>query len=263
MQIPFFKYQGTGNDFVLIDNRKKTWLTRSDIALVKKMCDRKFGIGADGLILLQEKKGLDFEMIYFNSDGNESSMCGNGGRCIVSFAKHLGIIEDLCRFFAIDGEHQATIKNNNWVELKMSDVKTVKTAGDYFILNTGSPHCVVFVENLNAVDVVKKGRQIRNSKLFKKEGVNVDFVEPKNGNLHIATYERGVENETLSCGTGVTATALSNYLKHPQLPGTQVSIIAKGGQLSVRFQPNGGGGFQDIWLCGPTEQVFEGSFTVR
>ncbi len=263
MQIPFYKYQGTGNDFVVIDNRKQKWLTRSDTALVQKMCDRKFGVGADGLLLIQEKNGFDFEMIYFNSDGNESSMCGNGGRCIVAFANQLGIIEDRCRFSAIDGEHEATINKNNWVELKMSDVKTVKTAGDYFIMNTGSPHCVVFVENLNAVDVVKNGRQIRNSKLFKKQGINVDFVESNHGFLHIATYERGVEDETLSCGTGVTAAALSNYLKHPQLAEIQVPVIAKGGRLRVRFQPKGPSGFKDIWLGGPAEMVFNGTFPVR
>lgn len=260
--IPFFKYQGTGNDFVMIDNRGTKFLDRTDEGKIQLMCDRRFGIGADGLILLQNKAGYDFEMVYFNADGRESSMCGNGGRCTVAFAKFLGIIENECQFLAVDGGHQAKISAEDWVELKMSDVKKVETGDGFFVLDTGSPHYVVFVEDLDDINITEGGQAIRYSDRFRKEGINVDFAEQVHGSLKVATYERGVEAETLSCGTGVTAAAISFFLKNKNPPFREVPISTKGGELSVRFLPDGNGGFRDIWLCGPARQVFSGEYAI-
>lgn len=257
MKIPFTKYQGTGNDFVIIDNRVEKYLTRKDSDQIKDICDRKFGVGADGLILLQNKQGYDFEMVYFNSDGQESSMCGNGGRCIAAFAKQIGVIENQCYFLAIDGPHEAKVIENGWVELKMGDVPEIEVGSDYFVLNTGSPHYVVFVEDLDDIDVVETGQLIRYSDRFRKEGINVNFVEKGKNQLLIGTYERGVEDETLSCGTGVTAAALS-FAKDSHITDNEVFVKAKGGDLSVRFQQNSAEGFENIWLCGKATKVFKG-----
>lgn len=255
--ISFYKYQGTGNDFILIDQRETQYLTRADVDGIAHLCDRRFGIGADGLILLQHLEGYDFEMIYFNADGRESSMCGNGGRCIVAFAKQLGMIENKTHFLAIDGEHEAIIRSDGWVELKMSDVKSVENGSDFYYLNTGSPHYITFVEDVKSVNVFEEGRAIRYNDRFKNEGTNVNFVEPTDTGITVATYERGVEDETFSCGTGVTAAAIAYYLKSENKVETSVPIQVKGGKLEVRFEPNGEG-FKNIWLCGPAELVFEG-----
>lgn len=263
MKIPFFKYQGTGNDFVMIDNRATQFLDRSNTKEIERICNRRFGIGSDGLILLQNKPNYDFEMVYFNSDGRESSMCGNGGRCIAAFSKKVGIVEEYCKFWAIDGEHEAYIRDNDWVELKMTDVGNIEIGSDYFILDTGSPHYVVFVEDLDDFNIVESAQMIRYSQRFKEEGINVNFVEKNNDNLLIATYERGVEDETLSCGTGVTAAALSWHLRNSNNMANQVDIKAKGGNLSVRFEKNGNGGFNNIWLCGKAELVFEGTIDIH
>ena len=262
MTIPFYKYQGTGNDFVMIDNREIQYLTREDTKLIEKICNRRFGIGADGLILLQNKEGFDFEMVYFNSDGRESSMCGNGGRCIAAFANYLGIVKGNCRFWAIDGEHEATIKNNNWVELKMTNISEIEVGRDYFIMDTGSPHYVVFVEDLDDLNIVESAQMIRYSNRFRKEGINVNFVEKQDDKLLIATYERGVEGETLSCGTGVTAAAISWHLKNNQDEKNAVNLKAKGGELQVRFEQNGAGKFKNIWLCGAATPVFSGKIEI-
>ena len=258
MDIPFFKYQGTGNDFILIDNRTTKWLTKNQTDRIRQLCDRRFGIGADGLILLEEKEGYDFEMVYFNADGNESSMCGNGGRCVSAFAAYLGIVEDRCRFIAIDGEHEAIIKKDNWVELKMMDVERIEEGEDYYLLDTGSPHYVVFVEDVDDINVVENGQAIRYSQRFKEEGVNVNFVEPSGNEIIVATYERGVEDETLSCGTGVTAAAISYFLKNPKTNQLEIPIQSKGGKLLVRLEPDRDG-FKNIWLCGKAELVFHGT----
>lgn len=259
--IPFFKYQGTGNDFVMIDQREKKYIRKKDTALINKICDRRFGIGADGLILLENCKGYDFRMIYFNADGKESSMCGNGGRCIAAFANHLGVVKSKCRFLAIDGPHEAIIKKDDWVELKMSDVKDIEIGEDYFLMDTGSPHYVVFVEDIDDINVVENGQAIRYSKRFKKKGVNVNFVERTKDNIIVATYERGVEDETLSCGTGVTAAAIANFLKKSNRKKKQnTPIVAKGGDLAVRFEPNGKNSANNIWLCGKAEHVFNGEW---
>lgn len=257
----FYKYQGTGNDFIMIDQREMQYLTRHDVSKIEHLCNRRFGIGADGLILLQHHADYDFEMIYFNADGRESSMCGNGGRCIVAFAKQLGIIKDKARFLAIDGEHEAILRPDGWVELKMGDVLDVESGTDFFYLNTGSPHYVTFVDDVETFDVVGEGRAIRNSTRFALEGTNVNFVEPRGGGITVATYERGVEDETLSCGTGVTAAAIAFYLQAEDKQRTCIPIESKGGSLEVRFEPKGEG-FENIWLSGPAEFVFTGEIEI-
>jgi len=271
----FYKYQGAGNDFVMLDQRDQRWLTRQDTAPIERLCHRRFGIGADGLILLERHPAFDFEMIYFNADGRESTMCGNGGRCIAAFAKHLGLVHDECRFLAIDGPHEARMTSRNdheeWVELKMSPVQSVERLSDTaFFLNTGSPHYVRFVDTVEGLDMVQEGRAVRYSERFRAEGVNVNLVNPtpdpspdKSGEgsgVRIRTYERGVEGETLACGTGVTAAAIAHYL-HAGLSARQVEIPvrAEGDDLAVRFQANADGSFSEIWLCGPAARVFEGS----
>ncbi len=257
----FHKYQGTGNDFIMIDQRNTHYLKRGNVTKIERLCDRRFGIGADGLILLQRHDDYDFEMIYFNADGNESSMCGNGGRCIVAFANRLGIIEDKTRFLAIDGEHEAIVRPDGWIELKMTDVPDVESGTGFFYLNTGSPHYVKFVDNMKMVNVVEDGRAIRNSTRFALEGTNVNFVQPKGNSIAVATYERGVEDETLSCGTGVTAAAIAYYLQADDKARTRIPIQSKGGNLEVRFEPDGNG-FKNIWLCGPAAFVFRGEVEI-
>ncbi|PHN03782.1 diaminopimelate epimerase [Flavilitoribacter nigricans] len=256
MQIPFFKYQGTGNDFVIIDQRDRQYLQRTDQEIIERLCDRRFGIGADGLMLLQQKEGYDFEMVYFNSDGRESSMCGNGGRCITAFAHRLGVFSDTCRFWAIDGAHDAVVREDGWVELKMIDVQDIEQGSDFYYLNTGSPHYVTFRDDLADLDVFQAGRAIRYSDRFRAEGTNVNFVQTQENGITVATYERGVEDETLSCGTGVTAAAIAYHLQYGK-GVDKVPIKVKGGELEVRFQA-GTDGFSEIWLCGPAELVFTG-----
>ncbi len=285
MTIPFFKYQGTGNDFVLLDQRETTYLTKKDTETIRQICDRRFGIGGDGLMFLQKKEGFDFEMVYFNADGTEGSMCGNGGRCLTAFAHYLGVFKEKCTFLAIDGAHEAVVASQPpkgvtlsplgsgvWVELKMIDVaiNSIEQGNDYFLMNTGSPHYVVLVEDLTNINIYDNGRAIRYSERFAKEGVNVNFVEiapspqPPEGEergIEVATYERGVEDETFSCGTGVTAAAIAYHLKTGG--GTDVPIKTKGGQLAVHFSKNTEGGlFENVWLCGPATQVFGGNITI-
>ena len=252
--ITFYKYQGTGNDFVIIDNRQNTiHLTKDQVALI---CDRRFGIGADGLMLLNKLEGYHFAMKYYNADGNESTMCGNGGRCLSRFAKDCGIEATEYTFLAIDGEHQAVFSANGWVELKMNDILTVNSFNNDFVLNTGSPHYIKKVEDVQSVNVFNDGKSIRNSPSFIKEGINVNFVEVKDNGLFVRTYERGVENETLSCGTGVTASAIA--LGNTKEGFNDVAIETLGGNLKVKFNAHTNGTFTDVWLCGPAEFVFKG-----
>ncbi len=256
MQLQFYKYQGTGNDFVLIDNRK------NDIELtneqIKFLCDRRFGIGSDGLMLLELEPGVDFKMIYFNSDGKPSSMCGNGGRCIVAFAKHLAIINDKAKFLAIDGFHEAIIDENETISLKMQDVKTIEIGDDFFYLNTGSPHYVKLISEVQNFDVVTNGKQIRYNERFAEEGTNVNFIEKINDELIVRTYERGVENETFSCGTGVTAAALVAALEGISNSKNNCLIKTLGGNLEVTFEKVLTQNFYNIWLKGPAQKVFQG-----
>ena len=220
------------------------------------MCDRRFGIGADGLMLLNTKTGYDFEMKYYNADGRESSMCGNGGRCLVKFAYHLGIHKEKYHFKAIDGDHEAEIENSGIVRLRMKDVHEIQELNGDLIVDTGSPHYVTLVSDVMDYDVYKKGMEIRYSSVFSKEGINVNFVEQKGpGEIMVRTYERGVEDETLSCGTGVTASALS--FPYLDLGTNIVSVVTKGGALSVSYDRIGEHSFSNVWLCGPADKVFE------
>jgi diaminopimelate epimerase len=261
MQISFDKYQGTGNDFILIDNRKKEiQLTREQVAF---LCDRRFGIGADGLMLLELEPGVDFKMVYFNSDGRESSMCGNGGRCITAFAKSLGLIRDKAKFIAVDGVHEAVVSGVNTVSLKMNDVKQVESGDDFYYLNTGSPHYVKLVQGIKDYPVFEEGKRIRNSERFAGEGTNVNFIEPTEEGIFVRTYERGVENETLSCGTGVTASALVAAMNGMCKEKNNCRIATHGGNLNVKFDKVLESNFYNIWLEGPAEFVFHGSIKLE
>jgi len=254
MEFSFYKYQGTGNDFVIIDNRQNTF-PKNNTKLVGQMCDRKFGIGADGLILLENHPSAHFTMVYYNADGNPSSMCGNGGRCLVHFAKHLGIIDDVATFEAIDGMHEASI-NENVVALKMNDVTAVDMHNTHTFLDTGSPHHVEMTADIGKIDVKKLGRTIRND-VYGMEGANVNFVERiSEDTFSVRTYERGVEDETLSCGTGVTAVAIAMFeMKHTE--SNIVTLETPGGDLKVHFSKNGSR-YTDVILEGPAMLVFKG-----
>lgn len=260
MKIHFYKYQGAGNDFVMIDNRYANFVPEK--SLIEKLCDRRFGIGADGLILLESEGNTDFKMIYFNSDGRPSSMCGNGGRCIVRFAAELGIIENKTEFIAVDGLHEAIIENEI-IHLKMSNVSSVQKFPNHLFLNTGSPHHIEFLSDISDLDVQNKGREIRYGAPYFEEGSNVNFAEIISANwLKIRTYERGVEAETLACGTGITAAAIAAH-ESGKIISEEINVSAIGGELKVRFRKNESGGYEDVWLSGPAEFVFEGTIDVE
>ncbi len=260
MKIQFHKYQGTGNDFIILDNRENLYdgLT---IPQVEFLCNRRFGVGADGLMLLNLKPGYDFEMKYFNADGREASMCGNGGRCLVKFAWNNGMRKPMYHFLAVDGDHEAEIDDDGTVSLKMKDVEKIKDYQGDFILDTGSPHYVTMVNDVMNLNVYQKGSDIRNSSMFVKEGINVNFVQQKDDDeIAVRTFERGVEDETLSCGTGVTACAIVNY--HNEIGFNNVTVNTRGGKLTVEFDRMADETFRNIWLCGPAEKVFEGSLDI-
>ena len=259
MEITFFKYQGAGNDFIIIDDRSENF-DRSNTNLVAKMCDRRFGIGADGLMLLRNKEGFDFEMVYYNADGHEGSMCGNGGRCIVAFAKSIELVGNKCFFIAVDGPHEAEILDRNekkWVSLKMIDVPDIEKGIGYVFMDTGSPHYVSFnSNNLDNMDLVQEARKVRFNERYSKNGTNVNFIDIHENVLKIRTYERGVEDETLACGTGVTAAVLTAHITG-NVKGNEIEVKAKGGDLKVLFE-RVGNGYKNIWLQGPAEFVFKG-----
>lgn len=265
MNIQFYKYEGTGNDFIILDNRNNQYDNLSK-EQVKYMCDRHFGIGADGLMLLSMAPGFDFAMTYYNSDGGnsdggQSSMCGNGGRCLVKFACDMGIHLANYHFIAVDGEHEAIFGEYGWVKLKMKDVSTItqNDNGDS-VLDTGSPHYVKTVGDVGIFDVFKEGKNIRYNEEFEKKGINVNFVQSADTNIVVRTYERGVENETLSCGTGVTAAAL---VFAPEKQGfNRVEVQTLGGRLAVEFEKNNNS-FTNIWLCGPATFVFKGEIELK
>ena len=250
----FYKYQGTGNDFVMIDNRLGTF-DKNNSQLIAHLCSRRIGVGADGLILLESEPDYDFKMVYFNADGNESTMCGNGGRCIVAFADFLGIIKQNTHFLAIDGPHLAVIDSEH-VELKMQEVSEISSSENYHLLDTGSPHYVALKSGLEAIDMNVEGSKIRNSEPFNTNGVNVNFAEKINKETFaIRTYERGVEAETLSCGTGATAVAIAMF-HSKQTTSNTITLQTQGGVLQVRFEPHSSS-FTEVWLCGPAKQVFK------
>lgn len=255
MKQKFFKYQGTGNDFVMIDNRDRSVkLSQTEI---NHLCDRRFGIGADGLILLEPHEIYSFKMVYFNSDGKESTMCGNGGRCLVAFARDLGVIKTEASFEAIDGLHHATI-TGDIVKLQMQNVDVVEQYENHSFLDTGSPHHVELVTQIEKLDVKAKGSEIRNGAPYFETGSNVNFVEKiEDGYYAVRTYERGVEDETLSCGTGVTAVAIAMF-NTKNTDSRAVRLKVMGGELKVTFDSNDGK-YSNIWLVGPALKVFEGS----
>lgn len=263
----FWKYEGAGNDFVLIDGRSGNF--NPDRETVARLCDRHFGVGADGLMILEDdSEGGEFRMRYFNADGGESTMCGNGGRCIALFALHLGICGEFKRFNSIDGFHEVRLtprgEDAAWVELGMINVEGVVRNGKMFFLNTGSPHLVVFVDDVDAVDVFREGGRLRHDERFASGGgTNVNFVDIKgNGEIRVRTFERGVEDETLACGTGVTAASIATRL-YAQPQTDRFRITARGGELGVTFSDAGGEKFRNVVLSGPARRVFEGEIEIK
>lgn len=262
MRINFSKYHGSGNDFVIIDNRDHSFIPTQKI--VAFLCDRRFGIGADGLMLLEPDKDTDLRMIYYNANGLEGTMCGNGGRCIAGFAGKLGIVEEEAVMKTIDGLHPFRILAFDGslaqVQIKLNDVPGYIKIHDDYVLDTGSPHFIRFVNDLDNTDVVKEGAEIRYSPDFPK-GINVNFVEEEGPeSIRVRTYERGVENETLSCGTGVTASAIALSLKSNKV-FDEIEVNTRGGNLKVSFR-HAGDKFEDIWLTGPAQFVYEGTIEV-
>ncbi|HEV7702320.1 MAG TPA: diaminopimelate epimerase [Candidatus Paceibacterota bacterium] len=253
----FYKYHGAGNDFIIIDNREKSF-DINDKELIKLLCHRRFGIGADGIILLEKDPECDFKMVYINNDGSTGSMCGNGGRCIVDFAHNiLKIIKNPKKitFLAVDGKHEAEILNVGLVKLKMQDVNEIgKRNGLDFLYSGTTPHNIMFVKDLEKFPVVSEGRKIRNSD---PDGVNTNFVELKNGVFHVRTYERGVEDETLACGTGATSVAITAH-HLGKLKENICQIKMPGGDLMVEFEKIDNGSYRNIWLTGPAKCVFKG-----
>ena len=255
--LTFYKYQGTGNDFVMVDNRERV-ISKENTTLINSLCDRRFGVGADGLILLENSDTTDFKMVYFNADGNESTMCGNGGRCIVAFANFLNIISDNTTFEAIDGLHAATI-SDDIVSLQMQDVTSVKDKENGVFLDTGSPHHVQFEEHISSFDIKTIGRSIRNE-VYGVEGSNVNFVKKiDDKTFRLRTYERGVEDETLACGTGATAVAIAmNYLNKTN--ASNIKLNVEGGILQVSFEVDNGN-YRNVFLTGKAVQVFKGEIS--
>ena len=268
MKIPFHKYHGAGNDFIIIDERLASFLSTitESHQIIADICNRRFGIGADGLMLLHNHPEYDFKMLYYNSDGYEGSMCGNGGRCLTAFAYHNEIIGKKTHFLASDGLHHAEINSDDGksslVSLGMRDVLEIRELENEVFLDTGSPHLVKFVSNLKNLDVYNEGRAIRFSERFSPHGTNVNFAEIIKNNIQIRTYERGVEDETLACGTGITATAIAAHFKGLlEREVNEVNLIARGGALNVRFTPNLKS-YRNIILTGPAVKVFAGEIDI-
>lgn len=256
MKIRFSKYQGTGNDFIILDNRSGD--IKPTVEQIVHLCDRRFGIGSDGLILIEETGFSDFYMNFFNPDGSQS-FCGNGSRCAVRFAQKLGLVGKSGEFKAIDTKHDFT-SDDGIVSIRMKNVLGIEREKEDFIIHTGSPHYIIYRDGIDEIQLVEEARKIRYNKRFKEEGINVNFVEEHTGYLKVRTYERGVEDETLSCGTGVTAMALSYGYLHPEL--NAVRIETKGGSLEVNFNNLGNGEFEDVWLKGPASFVFDGEIEI-
>lgn len=258
MKLNFFKYQGAGNDFIIIDKYTTNYLIDETSSFIKKLCNRKFGIGADGIIFIEKDKDVDFKMKYFNSDGNEGSLCGNAGRCAILFFKKLNNLKNNnFNFKAIDGKHNALIlKNEIGINIKDILYSSIISKNNYTFLNTGSPHHVIITSNIDNIDVYNEGKKIRMGAPYFHDGVNVNFVEIQKNVLKVRTYERGVENETLSCGTGVVASAIVSF-HNKQVINKNIKIITKGGILNVSFNLTKSA-YKNIWLKGPAEFVFHG-----
>ena len=261
MKVSFWKYHGTGNDFVIINQLMNEY--ELDAEQIKAICQRRFGVGADGLMYIRKSNNYDFQMVYYNADGNESTMCGNGGRCISHmYMEFMGKSSgEEIKFEAIDGVHMSKMISNKVISLQMSDVKLQSTFGADYILDTGSPHYVTIVENVDDIDVQKAGALIRYSKEFAKNGINVNFMELQENAIKVRTYERGVEAETYSCGTGVTACALISAIQNGRRLHSPVSILTKGGELEVSFESSEEG-YHNVWLTGPATKVFEGVLNI-
>ena len=260
MYIEFYKYQGTGNDFIMIDNRSG-FFSKNDTKLVERLCDRRFGIGADGLILLENDYETDFKMVYYNSDGNQSSMCGNGGRCLVAFANKLDVIQNKTTFVAADGLHHATVGDDAIISLQMIDVDEIQKNDSYTFLNTGSPHHVQIVDDLRNFNVKETGAAIRYSDLYGEKGSNINFVKKINDSeFSLRTYERGVEDETLACGTGATAVAIAMNAMG-ETDKTSIQLNVEGGKLVVSFDKSGSQ-YTNVFLTGPAKFVFQGKIEI-
>lgn len=267
MALSFYKYHGTGNDFIICDERIVRHISglKNQADVINNLCNRQFGIGADGLILIQNAENAHFKMVYFNADGLEGSMCGNGSRCAVAYFKSTGFAGNQLQFQAIDGLHHAKILADKGIEkvisVQLSDTIYHSANNDPFQINTGSPHLILFTDNLADTDVVQQGRRYRYDKQFGEQGINVNFVETEGmDTLHVRTYERGVENETLSCGTGVTASAMGAWHANTRNEKNTYTVNTRGGQLHVSFDPpdENKNKFTDVWLTGPTVNVFKG-----
>jgi diaminopimelate epimerase len=256
MKISFSKYQGTGNDFIMIDNRAGNMNLTSEQII--RLCDRKFGIGADGIVLIEETGFSDFYMNFYNPDGSQS-FCGNGSRCAVRFAQKLGMVKSDGEFKAIDTKHDFH-SDDLMVSIQMKNVLGIENENGHFVIHTGSPHYIEYRENIDAMDLIHEARKIRYSARFEKEGININFVEIRGEQLYMRTYERGVENETLSCGTGVTAVALSWGFLNPTIK--EAKIQTRGGILDVKFENLGLGEFEEVHLIGPANWVFDGEINL-
>lgn len=259
MKISFSKYHGAGNDFVIVDNRNVQFPKETEV--IKHICDRHFGIGADGLMLLENSSSLDFNMRYFNSDGNESTMCGNGGRCITLFANNIGLIKESTHFMGVDGEHSAIIEKDGLINLKMKDVKGIEKGENYYFLNTGSPHYVCFVNDIYKIDVAVEGKKIRNTFNMNQGGTNVNYVDLIGNRINTRTFERGVEAETLACGTGSVASAIAYSIHKNDFKGEYI-VNTLGGELWVKFNRINEFEYNNVWLKGPAVHVFDGQIII-
>lgn len=259
MKLTFYKYHGTGNDFIMIDAYKENIELSTE--QIKHLCSRRFGVGSDGLMLVKKHHKFDFEMDYYNPDGSGATFCGNGARCIVAFAHKLGIIDKKTKFIASDGTHKATI-NQDIVKLEMKNIDIFSKKKDYIFMNTGSPHVVKFTENLENFDINLEGKKIRFSTEFSPIGTNVNFVQPFKNHIQVRTYEKGVENETYSCGTGVVASALGYFIENKSFNAeNKINIKTKGGDLTVFFETKSNV-FKNIFLQGKATFVFKGEIEI-
>lgn len=259
MNLDFWKYHGAGNDFIIIDNWEKSITLSNDV--IKNVCNRHFGIGSDGLILIQQHPTLDFEMIFYNPDASQS-FCGNGSRCAVQFALDQKIIKKQnTRFQSTNGVYHAEEVEPNKIDLQMHDCSRFRIEKGRFFLDTGSPHLVFETSALYESPIIGRAKEIRYSEEYKEKGININFIEIINQTVHIRTYERGVENETLSCGTGVTAVALSRALAKNNHGFNKLHIETRGGRFYVQYHFDGDV-FSQIHLIGPAKCIFKGEIYI-